>query len=342
MKKVILAVSLLVLILIFSSVVGGWFFLTSPVSKTKVAKIFVVPKGVTASYVAQKLESGGIIKSALVFKVYMKVTNGASKIKPGEFKLYTNDSMYKVIDALFGPPLEVWVTIPEGMRREQIVGKVMNGLEMPDSDRVAFLDSFLEETKGKEGYLFPDTYLFPPDITASMVTKKMLDTFDQKFDAEARQKAFSNGLDLNTVVTLASLVERETRNPEEKPVIAGIILKRMKAGWLLQIDATVQYAIASENCKLQNNNRSDDRENCVWWPDVFGDDLSITSPFNTYENIGFPPFPIANPGIDSLSASASPQDSPYWFYLHDTKGQIHYGATLEEHNENVSKYLDNN
>jgi len=133
-------------------------------------------------------------------------------------------------------------------------------------------------------------------------------------------------------VPIASLVERETRSEAERPVVAGILLKRLKAGWPLQVDAAVQYAVAGVNCS-----RFDPA--CQWWPSLTKEDLMINSPFNTYKFKGLPPAPIANPGLSSLEAAFSPEESDYWFYLHDGQGQIHYAKTLAEHQENIQKYL---
>ncbi|MBI4033134.1 MAG: endolytic transglycosylase MltG, partial [Candidatus Blackburnbacteria bacterium] len=141
-------------------------------------------------------------------------------------------------------------------------------------------------------------------------------------------------------VTLASIVERETLTDEERPIVAGILLKRLEAGWPLQADATLQYAIASVNCTLRKETSAAQSVKCEdWWPIPSSEDKKIKSLYNTYLNRGLPPGPIANPGLSSIKAVVSPQDSPYWFYLHDGNGKIHYAKTSEEHAENIRKYL---
>ena len=133
-------------------------------------------------------------------------------------------------------------------------------------------------------------------------------------------------------MTLASIIERETKGADERPVVAGILLKRLNAGWPLQVDASVQYAVSSSNCRGRILD-------CEWWPILTRSDLDIDSRYNTYKYAILPPGPIANPGLTSLQAAVYPQSSDYWYYIHDDKGIIHYAKTHEEHNENVARYL---
>lgn len=190
-----------------------------------------------------------------------------------------------------------------------------------------FVDEFLSLTEGKEGMLFPDTYLFPKEASASSIVKKLL----SNFDAKTQGLSSATNLNPNQVLTLASLIERETKKGSEREIVAGILLKRMEAGWPLQVDAAVQYAVADK----KSGGKSLDN----WWPILTRDDLGIDSPYNTYRFQGLPPAPIANPGLTAIKAAYSPQDSEYWYYIHDNSGVIHYGRTLEEHNQNIAKYL---
>jgi UPF0755 protein len=123
---------------------------------------------------------------------------------------------------------------------------------------------------------------------------------------------------------MASIIERETKTNEERPVVAGILWKRLENDWPLQVDATLQYAIANSE---------------TWWPILTKEDLEINSSYNSYKFTVLPPTPIASPGLSSIKASANPQDSDYWFYIHDPEAQIHYAETIEEHNNNIRKYL---
>lgn len=303
------------LILVVSA--GIWFYQNSqPVSNIEKYDYIVISRGVSASQIGNKLEEAGFIKSALAFKIYVQFTGQSEKLQSGEFRLTPSHSLFQTVDLLFKGPVELWVTIPEGLRREEIAQKVALSLGKDD----AFVTEFLAETKGKEGYLFPDSYLFPREVTAASVAKKMIETFDSK----TGDLSNNSGLSFEQAIVLASLIERETKTNEERPVVAGILIKRLNAGWPLQVDASVQYAVGTSK---------------DWWPTLTLEDLSIKSGYNTYTQKGIPPAPIANPGISSIRGALNPTDSEFWYYIHDLKGQIHYARTLEEHNENIAKYL---
>ena len=148
----------------------------------------------------------------------------------------------------------------------------------------------------------------------------MTDTFDSKTeDLENR-----SGLSFEKAIVLASIIERETKTDQERPVVSGILIKRLNSGWPLQTDAAVQYAVGTSK---------------EWWPILTLDNLSAGSPYNTYKYQGLPPTPIASPGLSSIRGVLNPTESEYWYYIHDTKGQIHYAETLEEHNTNIARYL---
>lgn len=305
---------LIIFLLGFTLIVfaGFWFYEnTLPVNSSKTYSNFLISKGQSASSVASKLQTAGLIKNALVFKTYIRLTGQSSKIQIGEFRLSPSFSLFQVIDTLSRGPIEIWVTIPEGLRREEIATRFKTALDKDSK----FVDEFLLASKGKEGYLFPETYLFPKDITAIQIVKKMNDTFNIKIKSMSLTK---------DQIILASLLERETKTDEERPIVAGILLNRIEAGMALQVDAAVQYAIGNSK---------------DWWPILSREDLMIKSPYNTYKFTGLPPTPIANAGLSSLSAAFNPTPNDYWYYIHDTSGVIHYAKTLAEHNANVRKYL---
>lgn len=296
---------------------GYWFYKNSgPVSTDEKFVYFIINKGASVSQIGNKLESAGLIKSAMAFKVYLQFSGQTSKVQAGEFRLSPSFSLLETAKTLMKGPVEIWVTIPEGLRREEVAQKFASTL---DKDN-AFITEFLEASKGKEGYLFPETYLFPRDVTAATVVKKMTDTFTSK----TGNLKNNSGLSLSQVIVLASLIERETKTDEERPVVAGIMLNRLSAGMPLQIDASVQYGVGTSK---------------NWWPVLTLGDIAKSSPYNTYKNKGLPPTPIANPGISSLRAAFSPKDTDYWYYIHDLDGKIHYAETLDEHNANIARYL---
>ncbi len=315
MKKILV---FLFLVVIAIAAFGGYFFYknSGSVSTEEHFDYFVINKGSSVSQIGNKLESAGLIKSALAFKIYLQFSGQTGKVQAGEFMLTPSYSLFQTVNALMKGPVELWVTIPEGLRREEIAQKFVTVLDKDAS----FVTEFLEASKGKEGYLFPETYLFPRDVTADFVVQKMTDTFTAKTEGIKN----NSGLSFSQVVVLASLIERETKTDGERPVVAGILLNRLDAGWPLQVDASVQYAVGTSK---------------DWWPILTLEDLSTTSSYNTYKYQGFPPTPIANPGLSSIKAALDPESNNYWYYIHDTNGKIHYAKTLSEHNANIAKYL---
>jgi len=326
-KKVLL---FFIPILIF--IVGlYWFSLSSkPVSDETKLQDFLVIKGSSASQVGNKLKQEGFVKSSLAFKLYVQITGNTKKIQAGEYRLSPGFSLVAIVNELKKGPVGVWTTIPEGLRREEIAYKFAEFLDK--EDKTTFIKEFLQASLDQEGYLFPDTYIFLKSVQAKSVVQKMMATFEKKVDSQMREDLQKGGRSLNQAIIAASLIERETKGEEEKPVVAGIIYKRLKADWPLQIDATLQYAVADARCQISD-------VKCEWWTPLTKEDLGINSPYNSYKLTGFPPTPISSPGLSSIKAAVYPEESDYWFYIHDVKGVIHFARTISEHNDNIRKYL---
>jgi UPF0755 protein len=322
MKKLIFFIPLILGIIAAVLIPMWWTQAVQAPSEVSEEVRFVIPKGASAEKIGNDLEKEGLIKSALAFKINTQLNDETRKIPPGEFNVPKNLTLDELVAHLLKGPQEYWVTIPEGLRREEVVERFIEGLGLEGDKAQIFRSQFLAETRTSEGYLFPDSYLFPPDVTASAVIKRLRDTFDTKtaeFDVSQED------------VILASIIERETRTDEERPVVAGIYMNRLKLGMPLQADATAQYAVANKRCSTKTD--------CDWWVTPLRSDLEISSPYNTYQIEGLPIGPIANPGITSLSAAVNPTNSDYIYYIHDEDGQIYYATTLDEHNSNVQKYL---
>lgn len=281
--------------------------------------IFVISRGEDARSVASRLAQEKLVRSATGFFVMVKAMGIERSLQAGDFRLNRTMDAAMVAQTLTHGTLDVWVTTLEGWRVEEVANKLAKSLDIPEAE-------FLKHSR--EGYMFPDTYLLPKDATPAAIAKIFMDTFDTKVDTKLRVDAIKTGLTLPQVVTLASIVEREGRTDEDRPAIAGILLKRSKADWPLQADATLQYALG-----YQPTEKS-------WWKKYLTDeDKKIKSPFNTYAQTGLPPHPIANSGMASIKAVIYSKETDYWYYIHDTTGVAHYAATIEEHNANVSKYL---
>lgn len=315
--------------LLFFSFYSWWNVATKPISSEKVKKRFVITKGLGTTQIAKKLKDEGIIKNDFAFKFYVQLKGLSKKIKAGEYSFYLSDNMFKVVDRLVQGPEGVWVTLPEGLRIEEIGVRITRELEVENPQ--SFFFDFLKAAAGKEGYLFPDTYLLPKEISPSGVVSVLNNNFKSKI-VQLESDISKSPLSLQEIIILASIVERETKTDEERPVVAGILLKRLKSGWPLQTDATIQYALGTNNCQRISFD-------CKWWPVLSKGDLDIESRFNTYKHKGLPPSPIANPGISSIKAVVYPQDSDFWFYLHGKDGKIYYASTLEDHQKNINLYL---
>ncbi len=218
-------------------------------------------------------------------------------------------------------PYVRYVRINEGDRKEQIVDKFKSTLHWDDKDVAKFL-AYGGSLKS-EGHYYPDTYLVPVDASGSDVKKIITDRFSDKYN-NIRSKLSTSTINTNTVLTIASIIQREAAGKSDMNLISGIIWNRMFEGMPLQMDATLQYA------------KGDDTNG--WWPAVSAQDKNIDSPYNTYKNKGLPPTPIANPGLAAITAALSPATTDCLYYIH-ANGIIHCSATYEGHLKNVAKYL---
>lgn len=315
---------LFIFLLVIALVGGGlslwWYDAIAPVDPTdKNPVIFVINKGEGVKSISSRLAKQHLIRSPTGFFVLVKTLGIETQLQAGDFRLVRSMNSKDIAQELTHGTLDVWVTTLEGWRDEEIATKLAKDLDIPETEFLKY---------ASQGYMFPDTYLIPKDATAAAIVDLFQHTFNSKITSQMRNDASKVGLSFKDIITLASIVEREGRTSSDRPVIAGILIKRLKADWPLQTDATLQYALG-----YQSNEKS-------WWKKYLTDeDKTVKSAYNTYRNKGLPPGPIANPGLSSINAVIYPAQSEYWYYLHDTKGQVHYGKTLEEHSANIEKYL---
>ena len=315
MKNFAVLVSFVILIL-----AGFFIWFTSsiaPKSPRENYKTFVVTPGSHLPDISKKLQKEGFIKNSLAFQILATTAGLAKKIQAGSFYLSSHLSASEIAKELTKGTFDVWVTIPEGLRVEEI-GQILNSkLGIAESE-------FLKISK--EGYMFPDTYLIQKSATAADIAKIMRDNFEKRLSSDLEQILKTGGLE--QTIILASIVEREAKFDTDRPVVAGILQKRLKAGVSLGADATVQYATG-----YQESEQS-------WWKKTLTEaDLEINSPYNTRKFAGLPPGPICNPGLSSIRAVSAPKTSDFFYYLSDKDGKMHYAATLSEHIENIRKYL---
>lgn len=310
---------LVILVVVGGSVVWWWQDIASMDPRDATPVMFTVQRGDGVKAIAANLSQKGLIRSPISFFVLVKLLNLERELQAGDFRLSRRMDARTIAEELTHGMLDIWVTTLEGWRVEEIATRVAKDLDIPEAEFLKF---------AQEGYMFPDTYLIPRDATAAAIADIFRKTFDAKVTAGLRQDAQKTGLTWAEVIVLASIVEREGNSDEDRPVIAGILLKRLKADWPLQADATLQYALGYQSYEKS------------WWKtSLTAADKTVRSPYNTYRNPGLPPAPISNPGLASIRAVVYPTETDYWYYLHDPQGRIHYARTIEEHNANIAAYL---
>lgn len=300
-------------------------WLLSPMSESPETVVVVIRKGQTVDQIAQTLVEKRLIRNQLSFKVAVWRLGLGKKLQAGTFKLAPNMSVNEIAEHLTKGTLDVWVTIVEGLRLEEVA----DILEEAFLGAGANLDkkAFIAAAQGKEGYLFPDTYLMPLGTSTESMVTLFTTTFEKKVIKRLQGEIDGSKWSLNQIITMASLVEREARTDDARRMVAGILWKRVESGWPLQVDATLQYAIGYD--KVQK----------TWWRPPLGQDKEVQSAYNTYLNVGLPPGPICSPSFSSIQAVLTPIPSDYWFYITDTKGMMHYAVTVEQHINNVNTYL---
>lgn len=314
---------LIVLIIILGALVGGlliwWKNGMSAVDLSdKTQKIFVINRGAGLKEVSNDLKKEGFVKSPIVFFLYARQQKLEGKIQSGDFRLSPSMDVETIAKEITHGTIDIWVTVPEGKRAEEIADILKSSVPTYKNSWRNTLDKY-------EGYLFPDTYLFPKDATIDLIVSLMTKNFENKY--ESITNAPKDPFEKEKVVIIASMIEREAKLSEDRPLVASVILNRLKINMALQIDASVQYALGYQEDKK------------TWWKKILTkDDLGLNSLYNTYLNTGLPPKPISNPGLSALNAVINPSDTKYLYYVSDKNGKNHYAATLEGHNTNIRRY----
>lgn len=286
-------------------------------SLNKTPKIFVIENGQGVREIAKNLKKEGLIKDQIVFFLYARFKGIDKQIQAGDFRLNPSMKALDIAENLTHGTLDIWVTIPEGLRADEIADILKE--KMP-----TYEESWRKMLEANEGYLFPDTYLIPRDADVKMVINLLKNTFEEKFNT---LDTSNTNLTKNQIIIVASLIEREARHDQDRPLVASVILNRFNIGMKLDLDATIQYALGYQ----ENEKR--------WWKKSLTlDDIKLNSPYNTYRAAGLPPTPISNPGLKSLKAAINPADTDYLFYITDSKGINHYAKTIEGHNANIKNY----
>lgn len=330
-KRTLAAVVMLValILLVGVPVYAAWQLLMVPqvdVSAPGEPVTVEIPAGSGTGAIADILAEAGVIENASMFRLKARLDSIDGKLRSGVYELSTGMPYDAVVSELLdGPPIKyTTVTIPEGLTIDQIALRLeeKTGISAEEfqtlaNNASAFVPGhpYLAEVYNNslEGYLFPKTYRVVAGSTATDVIELMLDQFETELATIDLAYPTSRGMSLNQVVTLASMVEREARVEDERPLVSSVIYNRLDRGMLLQIDATIEYVIRENRPRLLNK------------------DLEIDSPYNTYRRAGLPPGPIAAPGLASLQATAAPADTNFIYYVLTSKDGRHtFAETAEE------------
>jgi len=310
--------------------------LATPAGDDPKAIVFTIEPGESVTQIASRLQSEGLVRDAQLFRLYLRYSKLDSGVEAGQFTLKKTMTIPQIAQALQSGKRgdELTLTIPEGRRIEEVVALVAQQTPISattflsltrDARPWAAQYPFLAELPpgaSLEGYLFPDTYRLPKDVTAADAVARMLANFDRRVTPAMRDKLAAQKRTLFQAVTLASIVERESAAAQERPVIASVYSNRLKTGMALDADPTVQYAMASA------------KKQAPWWPQLTQEDYrSVKSPYNTYLNPDLPPGPIASPGLSSIQAAIEPAQTNFYFFRASCNrdGTHLFSKTLEEH-----------
>jgi UPF0755 protein len=283
-----------------------------------------IRKGSSFREAAESLSAHGLVRSTRIFSLYAKLRRRDRSLRWGTYVLRPGMSWEQMLDALrLGRGVIHTVTIPEGLSIADIEPLLMDALDLTqDSLEAAVRDTALLHrlhvpTPTLEGYLFPDTYTFPDKFSARDAVRMMVDRFEHEWKPEWTDRARAMKLTRHGIITLASIVEREVRKDEERPVVAAVYLNRLKIGMPLMADPTVTYALGKKPGR------------------VLLRDLRVKSPYNTYLRVGLPPGPIGSPGVASIRASLYPAKVPYRFFVAAPDGHHEFRRTYAEHLEAI-------
>lgn len=341
-RSIILGVALVILLglLIFGGfrLIQSFGFLGSSTQPGQDVSVFI-PEGASTTEIAKALKGQGVISSETKFIADVKSRGVDQQLQPGQYNMKTGMSDSDTIDALvLGPQVSAGgnkLTIPEGLTIEQTAQVVEKSCGIPAQD---FIDEahhadkyvadypFLADVydNSLEGFLFPKTYMIPPGSDAEYVIRVMLDQFVKETADLDMSYAQSKNLTLFDVVTIASMIEKETANVDEKPLVASVIYNRLHEGWKLQICSTVIYAMGYDNYDGHP---------------LLDSDLEIDSPYNTYMYDSLPAGPICSPQLNSLVAAAHPAQTDYFYYVLTSKDGTHtFCATDDEFAAATEKY----
>ncbi len=292
--------------------------------------LVVIPRGTAPVQVASLLHDAGVIRSPFFFRTLVRLRFASERLKAGEYLFEGSSRPGEVLSRIVAGDVYLHrITIPEGFTGREVIERLSGrGLAVAGELEAAFADAspirdLDPEASNLEGYLFPDTYHFPRGIPAARILAEMVARFRQELDEDLLARASETGMTLREIVTIASLVEKETSIPEERERISAVFHNRLQRGMALQCDPTVIYALAAEG---------------LFHGTLTREDLEYASPYNTYLHPGLPPGPIASPGKAALEAAVSPAPVRDLYFVADGKGGHFFSVSLEDHLRAVERY----
>jgi len=328
----ILASALLVLgICLFA---GGLFyyseissFIKKPGNPAAVEKVFTINPGQGLKVIAGNLEKESIISNKTYFIIFTKIKKADKKIQAGEYILSASKSPEQILETLIKGRVKLYrITLPEGLNIKEVAG-VVDKTKLCAKKRFmdlchdpAFILSLGVKATSLEGYLFPDTYFFPKHSSCEDIITTMVAHFNNIFTAEWQARAKTLGFSIHDIVTLAAIIEKETGDASERPVISSVFHNRLKKNMRLESDPTVIYGIKNFDGNIKRKH------------------LKMLTPYNTYQIKGLPVGPIANPGALSLEAALNPAQTNYLFFVSKKDTTHKFSKTIQEHNRAVRKY----
>lgn len=321
---------LLVLGLVAVGAAGAWIYsrVNEPYRGYTAAEQFVdIPIGAGPVSIGQRLVDAGIVRDSWTFRAAVMISGRARGLKAGEYRFDTPiDALAVVHKIARGDVYQRLLTFREGLTIAEMAtvfeqkGFGTGAEFIKAASNPAAIAELDPAARDLEGYLFPETYALPRGTPASEVVARMVAAFKTVFDDDLRAAATADGLTVRQAVTLASLVEKETGSPEERPLVAAVYRNRLRIGMGMQADPTVIYAL-QKAMKYSGN--------------LTREDLQFDSPYNTYRYAGLPPGPIASPGRASLEAAVKPAPVDYVYFVSKNDGTHVFASTLAEHNKNV-------
>jgi peptidoglycan lytic transglycosylase G len=309
----------------------GWNAMHEPYTGYSEPEQFVVIRqGASSPEIGRQLAAAHVVRDPRLFRTALWWTGRGRSLKAGEYRFDHPLTPLEVVDVLVrGEVYTVRLTVPEGLNIEEVAklyeshGFGSAGDFVQAARNVGRIHDFDDKASDLEGYLFPETYALPRHTPASRLIDLMVERFRTVYDEKMRARGSGQGLTTRQVVTLASLVEKETGKAEERPIVAAVYRNRMKIGMPMQADPTIVYA-------LEKAHRYDGN--------IRREDLSMDSPYNTYKYAGLPPGPIASAGKAALEAVLMPSDVPYLYFVSRNDGSHVFAQTLAEHDANVRKF----